>query len=96
MNFVRQLIDSLKGLEPNEAIHVILEALDEFNVELVELLHDDTITPAEYFCNLNVRATQASIVIEIIRRTNNDDSYHAIQLEPDPEDTCTVYSAVIH
>jgi len=96
MNFVRQLIDSVRGHSPDDAIEAILIALDNFELELRQLLDDNLLSNSEYISNLDIRAKQAGVVIGIVKRTNNDDSYHAIQKKETDDDYLESTDTIIH
>ena len=68
---IYEILDRVKGFQDFEAIDLVLFALEDYQQELQDLLDGGVISYREYLINLAYRANEVSVIIEIIRRTNN-------------------------
>ena len=69
---IRETLSRVRPFTTIEAVDLVLFAYQDFCTEVMEMYEGGVLTESELISNLNNRGHDVGLIIEIIRRTNNE------------------------
>lgn len=82
---IRETLSRVRPFTAEEAVDLVIFAYEDFCTEVMEMYDGGALTENELLSNLNNRGHDVGLIIEIIRRTNNETSKFKLNSE-DPSD----------